>query len=204
MMLFWIQNHFSCMADVVSSGGVIMVPLILLSLVMWLLIVERILFFKRLYHSNMNIDIALMHIREDSIPDLSLHHGAVSFLVTEFINNRTGDPNLDRHLLDASVTRINRRLTNFLALIGVLAAMAPLLGLLGTVTGMVTTFDVLAVFGTGNAKAMAGGISQALITTQTGLIVAIPGLYMKGFLDRRANNLNQRIARMGLYLRRHL
>jgi biopolymer transport protein ExbB len=61
---------------------------------------------------------------------------------------------------------------------------------------------VLAVFGTGNAKAMAGGISEALITTQTGLLVAIPGLYMKGFLDRRARNLQQRIAVVGFYLKR--
>jgi biopolymer transport protein ExbB len=69
---------------------------------------------------------------------------------------------------------------------------------------MIATFDVLAVFGTGNAKAMAGGISEALITTQTGLLVAIPGLYMKGFLDRRARNLKQRISAAGLYLRRQL
>jgi biopolymer transport protein ExbB len=51
---------------------------------------------------------------------------------------------------------------------------------------------------------MAGGISEALITTQTGLLVAIPGLYMKGFLDRRARNLQQRITAAGLFLRRHL
>jgi biopolymer transport protein ExbB len=69
---------------------------------------------------------------------------------------------------------------------------------------MIATFDVLAVFGTGNAKAMAGGISEALITTQTGLLVAIPGFYMKGFLERRARNLQQRIAAVGYYLRRHL
>jgi biopolymer transport protein ExbB len=51
---------------------------------------------------------------------------------------------------------------------------------------------------------MAGGISEALVTTQTGLLVAIPGLYMKGFLDRRARTLQQRIAAVGFYLRRHL
>ena len=91
-----------------------------------------------------------------------------------------------------------------MGLIRVLIAICPLLGLLGTVTGMITTFDVLAVFGTGNAKAMAGGISEALITTQTGLLVAIPGLYMKGFLERRARRLQQRIAAVGYHLRRQL
>lgn len=69
---------------------------------------------------------------------------------------------------------------------------------------MIGTFDILSVFGTGNAKGMAGGISEALITTQTGLLVAIPGLYMKGYLDRRAHNLQQRAARAGYHLRRQI
>lgn len=83
-----------------------------------------------------------------------------------------------------------------------LAAIAPLLGLLGTVTGMIDTFHVITLHGTGDPRMMSGGISEALITTQTGLLVAIPGLYMKGFLDRRACNLQQRIAAAGFYLRR--
>ena len=82
--------------------------------------------------------------------------------------------------------------------------MAPLLGLLGTVTGMMSTFEVMSLFGTGNAKGMAGGISEALITTQTGLIVAIPGLYMKNFLERRAQALQRQLTATGYYLRRHL
>ncbi|WP_022667521.1 MotA/TolQ/ExbB proton channel family protein [Desulfospira joergensenii] len=203
-MAVWIQNQTLGLANIIHSGGMVMGPLIALSLVMWLLILERTLFFRRLYRKNMGSRMAITHIRDGRIPDPGQYRGAVSLLVTEFIRTRTGNPKLDRHLLDASVSRINRRMTKFLALISVLAAMAPLLGLLGTVTGMITTFDVLATFGTGNAKAMAGGISEALITTQTGLIVAIPGLYMKGFLERRATNLQQRISRVGLYLRRHL
>jgi len=103
-------------------------------------------------------------------------------------------------------------LDRHLGLIGVLAALAPLLGLLGTVTGMIATFDIISIFGTGNARAMAGGISEALITTQTGLVVAIPGLYMSNFLNRRsenlkqriAENLKQRIASVGIYLRRYV
>jgi biopolymer transport protein ExbB len=192
------------MTDLIRAGGVVMVPLVILSLVMWLLILERAFFFRRLYKKNMNSSTALSLVRENTLPDPKMYRGAVSLLVTEFIQNRSGSAQLDRHLLDAAVARINRRMTRSLAVIGVLAAMAPLMGLLGTVTGMITTFDVLAIFGTGNAKAMAGGISESLITTQTGLIVAIPGLYMKGFLDRRAEHLSQRIQRMGLYLKRHL
>jgi len=67
-----------------------------------------------------------------------------------------------------------------------------------------TTFDVLALFGTGNARALASGISEALITTQSGLLIAIPGLYMKGFLERRAGTLQQRLTLFGYCLKRHL
>lgn len=200
----FLGENLELMTDLIRAGGVVMVPLVILSLVMWLLILERAFFFRRLYKKNMNSSTALSLVRENALPDPKIYRGAVSLLVTEFIQNRSGSAPLDRHLLDAAVARINRRMTRSLAVIGVLAAMAPLMGLLGTVTGMITTFDVLAIFGTGNAKAMAGGISESLITTQTGLIVAIPGLYMKGFLDRRAEHLSQRIQRMGLYLKRHL
>ncbi|MBE9569130.1 MAG: MotA/TolQ/ExbB proton channel family protein, partial [Proteobacteria bacterium] len=95
-------------------------------------------------------------------------------------------------------------LRRFLSVIAVLAAVAPLFGLLGTVTGMMTTFDVIAVFGTGNAKAMAGGISEALITTQSGLLVAIPGLFMSVFLIRRADHLESNLDELLITLKRNL
>ncbi len=186
------------------TGGIIMVPLSLVSLAMWLLIVDRALFFRRLHRKNMNLATAADHITGNRMPDPARYRGAVSLLVARFLARRSHDPHLDRFILDETVLTINRTLDDYLAVIGVLAAVAPLLGLLGTVTGMIDTFDILAVFGTGNAKGMAGGISEALVTTQTGLLVAIPGLYMKGFLDRRARNLKQRVSQAGYYLRRHL
>ena len=186
------------------AGGITMVPLALVSAFMWLLIVERALFFRRLYRKNMPLKVALDHIRDNRLPNPAEYRGAVSLLVARFIQRRSFDLKLDRFILDETVGTINRSLTDYLAVIGVLAAIAPLLGLLGTVTGMIGTFDVLSVFGTGNAKGMAGGISEALITTQTGLLVAIPGLYMKGWLDRRARTLQQWVARAGYYLRRQL
>jgi biopolymer transport protein ExbB len=84
----------------------------------------------------------------------------------------------------------------------VLAAIAPLLGLLGTVVGMIKTFDVISMFGTGDAKSMASGISEALITTQTGLIVAVPGLILGNFIFRRAERIKVRMNRFCLGLLR--
>jgi len=203
-MHFSIEQSWLRLEAYLQDGGVVMLPLVAVSLLMWVLIMDRILFFRRLHRKNMSARTAWEHIDRRSMPDPIRYRGIVSLLVAEFLAGRSGDRELDRFILDECVQQINRRLKSYLALIGVLAAVAPLLGLLGTVTGMIATFDVLAVFGTGNAKALAGGISQALITTQTGLLVAIPGLYMKGFLDRRATNLTQRITTVGYFLRRHL
>lgn len=203
-MMDLIQTSYLQLEAYLRAGGVVMLPLALVSLAMWVLIVDRALFFRRLHRKNMGALTAFEHIRDDRMPNPRRFRGAVSLLVAHFLSRRSGDRDVDRFILDETVLKVSRSLNDYLALIGVLAAIAPFLGLLGTVTGMITTFDVLAVFGTGNAKAMAGGISEALITTQTGLLVAIPGLYMKGFLDRRARNLQQRIAAVGYYLRRHL
>ena len=203
-MIDLLITQYLHLEDYLRAGGVTMLPLALVSVGMWLLIVERALFFRRLHRKNMPLRQALAHIRDNRLPDPTYYRGAVSLLVARFIQRRSFDRLLDRFILDETVVTINRSLTDYLAVIGVLAAIAPLLGLLGTVTGMIGTFDILSVFGTGNAKGMAGGISEALITTQTGLLVAIPGLYMKGFLDRRARNLQQRVARAGYYLRRQI
>jgi biopolymer transport protein ExbB len=69
------------------------------------------------------------------------------------------------------------------------AAAAPLLGLLGTVTGMINTFNMITVFGAGDPKTLAGGISEALITTEFGLVVAIPSLLLHAVLSRRVKGV---------------
>ncbi len=66
-------------------------------------------------------------------------------------------------------------------------AILPLLGLLGTVTGMIQVFNVMAVVGTSNARLMAGGVSAATIPTMAGLVAALSGLYLAVYLQRRAN-----------------
>ena len=85
------------------------------------------------------------------------------------------------------------RLDRFGALILVLAAIAPLMGLLGTVTGMIATFDTITQFGTGNPKLLSGGISEALITTELGLIVAIPAVLFGNLLKGWAEDMKDSI-----------
>ena len=81
------------------------------------------------------------------------------------------------------------KVQGFLPFVAICAASAPLLGLLGTVTGIINTFKLLTVFGSGDVKSLSGGISEALITTKFGLIVAIPSLLLHAFLSRKARRI---------------
>jgi len=94
-------------------------------------------------------------------------------------------------LLDEAITREVPALESGLSMIKLLAAVAPLLGLLGTVTGMIATFQAISLFGTGDPKLMANGISQALVTTMLGLCVAIPLLFLHSIVASRSRMLIQ-------------
>lgn len=95
---------------------------------------------------------------------------------------------------------VQGKLQSWLPFIAVTAATAPLLGLLGTVSGMIRMFNVITVTGTGDVKPMAGGISEALVTTLFGLIVAIPALIIHTLLSRRSNGVVQNTEKLGLTL----
>jgi len=90
------------------------------------------------------------------------------------------------------------RLNKALPLIAVTAACAPLLGLLGTVTGIISTFKLITVFGSGDVKMLSAGISEALITTEYGLYVAIPSILAHSFLSRKAKAIMDRMERLGI------
>lgn|GEM_PF-161198 len=92
------------------------------------------------------------------------------------------------------------RIERFGTTITVIAAVAPLMGLLGTVTGMISTFDIITEFGTGDPKLLAGGISEALVTTELGLIVAIPTLLIGTLLSGRASQIQLAIERGALHV----
>lgn len=103
-------------------------------------------------------------------------------------------------IISESILHETPNLDRFGSAIMVMAAVAPLLGLLGTVTGMISTFDIITEFGTGNPKLLSGGISEALITTELGLIVAIPSLLfgnlLGGWADRIKDDLDKSALRI--------
>lgn len=91
--------------------------------------------------------------------------------------------------LDEAVLKESPKINSGLSLLKIIAMIAPLLGLLGTVTGMIIVFQAITIYGAGDPKAMAGGISSALVTTVLGLLVAIPILVVHTFLSSKANRL---------------
>lgn len=107
--------------------------------------------------------------------------------------SRVGTEVRRRAWLDLAESRLKTSLSVIEALVQIL----PLLGLLGTVSGMIKVFTVLTVFGTGNVRAMAAGISEALLTTLAGLVTALSGLYLIGYLKGR---IQAALARLGLLL----
>lgn len=106
---------------------------------------------------------------------------------------KDNNPNLDTETLELklseSILRELPKLSSMLTLIKIISVVAPLIGLLGTVTGMINTFQAITLFGTGDPKLMAGGISQALVTTVLGLVVAIPMVFLFAYLNSRSKNI---------------
>ncbi len=198
MTEFWWQ-----MIDYLRHGGFIMIPLVAVSVVMWTLIIDRLRAFSMLRRGDLDAAgaVKLVCDPDASVPEANALRAT---LVRDYLSARSGDAELDRDILGQCALRLGRRLDDRLAVIAILAAIAPLLGLLGTVLGMIETFDVIAVFGTGNSRAMASGIGIALITTQTGLLVAIPGLLMSNRLGRAAQQLRTNLDETRAALERRL
>jgi biopolymer transport protein ExbB len=115
-------------------------------------------------------------------------------IATYYENEHLGDLETISRKLEAVVIKDVSAVTAGLPIIKILATVAPLTGLLGTVVGMIETFQSITLFGTGDPKLMAGGISMALITTVLGLVAAIPLLISHTFLSSKASSLSKVIA----------
>lgn len=170
--------------DYFMAGGPVMYPLALVSVWLWALILVKTLWLIRIKGEPGGYEELVR----------SADRGPRSTALKRFRDHATGRCEADIRLWQAAVRSQTPVISRHLATIAVLAAVAPLLGLLGTVSGMIGTFKVIMLHGTGNAHALAEGISEALITTQTGLVVAIPGLFAAFTLRRQARKIQQ-----GLY-----
>lgn len=124
--------------------------------------------------------------------------GMQAQLIDIAINSDIGQKRDDR--LFASLLSNKHKLDYWLGAIAITAAVSPLLGLLGTVSGMIETFKLMTLFGAGDPAAVSGGISQALVTTELGLIVAIPALLLHALLSRRVKTYYGELESCGVHL----
>jgi biopolymer transport protein ExbB len=124
--------------------------------------------------------------------------GPARAMLTDAVEHSDENKELVEEVMYERMLEVQPRLERLLPFIAVTAATAPLMGLLGTVTGMINTFKLITIFGTGDAKQLSSGISEALVTTEFGLIVAIPALIMHALLNRRAQGVMANMERMAV------
>jgi len=177
-------------------GGMCMYPLIMTCFAMWVLIFKKLMDIHYLSKGTRPTDEIL---RSRGKPGFSAALWQRQIL-DGYCADVTDNGKLNENILLSLNIRQKSYLEKYTGTIALLAAIAPLLGLLGTVTGMIKTFDVIATYGTGNARALAAGISEALITTETGLVLAVPGLFFVSFIERHADELLTRIQRFCIIL----
>lgn len=156
--------------DFIETGGNVLLVIAFVTLLMWTLIIERFLYFRSGHRAAARDAREFWDAREDHV---------------------SWNAHQVRRLL---VSRISLRLNRGLPMIKTAVALCPMLGLLGTVTGMIEVFDVMAVSGSGNARGMAGGVSKATLPTMAGMVAALSGMVFSTQLDRFAADQTERVA----------
>lgn len=171
-----------------GSVGYVIIALGLVCLLVGLLKVQEITQFKAARPEEV---LAVIRSIESKDPEAAKNAAtAIGGAGSELL--QTGLEHIDEkrgtleEILYEKILAVRPKLERFLPFMALTAAAAPLLGLLGTVTGMIKTFNLITIFGTGDAKSLSSGISEALVTTELGLIVAIPSLILHGLLARMA------------------
>ncbi len=163
-------NPFDAVANLVATGGSILWGILVVSLTLWTLILERYWFFRRIYPRQ-------VRAWEDAW------------------NQRVERSSWFAHRIrEAMISQANCQLKQTLPVIRTLITICPLMGLLGTVTGMISVFDVMALKGTSDARAMASGVFQATVPTMAGMVVALSGLYFNTRLGHVVRDETERLA----------
>ena len=190
------ENPDKTVMEVIESGGVIGWIIVALGAFAALLILIRTFL---LYSNSMNTKQVsrnvIQQIAENRLDEAKKTCEAGSSAIARVLSTTLNHLKDDREHMDSvvheSILQESGPLDRFGSAILVIASVSPLLGLLGTVTGMISTFDIITEFGTGDPKLLSGGISIALITTKLGLTVAIPALLLGSLLTAWARNIKR-------------
>jgi biopolymer transport protein ExbB len=188
-------SHRATLVDNIKNGGPIVWPILAVGLLALLIALERTLFLNRVHA---NTDRLMGRVNE--LAGQGDWRGCETVLqhdkgkpVNNVLRAGLSAVNESRETLESvlqeAILKELPRLERFLPALNIMGAVAPLLGLLGTVTGMIETFQAITLYGAGDPKMMSGGISEALVTTMLGLAVAIPIMLMHTFLRRRLEHI---------------
>lgn len=170
MPLDWLVKPFVAVTELVDGGGPFVIWIFLCGVVLWTLVFERYWYFARLLPRDANELYAIWSARSD-------HRSWCA-----------------RQIRQGMISRLNASMTANFPLMRVLVPLAPLLGLIGTVSGMLEVFDSMALRGSADARTMASGVSHAMICTMSGLAVSITGLYPVYYFNTRARQETELLA----------
>ncbi|HAK52548.1 MAG TPA: biopolymer transporter ExbB [Gammaproteobacteria bacterium] len=182
------------MFEIVQAGGWLMIPIILCSVISAAICVERFWTLRANQIAPRNLLAQVWNWVKNNELDAKrlreLRSGSPlgQILAAGVTNHRRGR-DVMKESIEEVASHVVHELERYLNTLGTVAAITPLLGLLGTVIGMIRVFTSIKLEGTGNAAVLAGGISEALITTAAGLTVAIPSLFFYRFFQRRIDEL---------------
>jgi len=174
----------------IERGGVVMWAIALLAVLAFLLFVERVLAFARY--------VLRLTAAERLGPKVAVPEGDVLLRAVGVVQTSQGDADELETQAAEAILQTQAFVRRGVSLLAVVDAVAPLLGLLGTVTGMIGTFAMITEHGTGDPRLLSGGISEALLTTQFGLMVAIPALLLQTTLYRSGDAILRRIEKFAL------
>lgn len=165
-----VADVFAALRGFFEAGGNVLWAILAVTTLMWTFIIERLWYFTRVMPGRI----------ENARNEWAARSDFSSWRARSIRGQVISEISLDAH--------------RYIGFIKTFMAVLPLLGILGTVTGMIQVFDVMALLGTGNARLMAGGVSAATIPTMSGLVAALSGLYLATYLEQRADKAVKQIA----------
>ena len=160
--MIWITDAFEAIRDFMELGGPVLRWIAVTIFVMWVLIIERMVFFR----TNMRQMASEIRDNWESRSERKSWHA--------------------HQIREGMISKFSMATNASIPMIQTMVALCPLMGLLGTVTGMIKVFEVMAVSGSGNVRAMAAGVSQATVPTMAGMVGALSGVLLVTLLSRRA------------------
>ena len=169
-LLFYHLPQLEAIRDFLELGGDVLLVIAALTLAMWALIIERLLFFV----------LRLPGIARSTIQSWEARSERASWHAHQV-----------RELMISTATQ---EIERNMSLIKTCVALCPLLGLLGTVTGMIEVFEVMAISGSGNPRSMAAGVSKATVPTMAGMVAALSGVAMSAYLQRKVTTERTHLA----------